>query len=218
MEVDAEGEMGEDEVDDEGGYMAFDTRFSKCPDEPDVLDWTVGLRRYRDDTPDDPGKLLASLTGFLAQPGYVPEEDDDWYFDVFDMRSQHAMHAFRVLVDDATLIEKALKGKSLSEFSAVAHLDRMWVNPDIRGRGLGLRMMREAQHALGRYGLLVILKAHPDGDKVPNAALLKLAAYYQSDKQLGLKPVSNRKRPGWLVGSWDEPVVHAGDTTFFNLD
>lgn len=81
-----------------------------------------------------------------------------------------------------------------------------------------MRLMREAQHALGRYGLLVILKAHPDGDKVPNTALLKLAAYYQSDKQLRLKPVSKRKRPGCLVGSWEEPLVNADDTTFFYLD
>lgn len=195
--------MGESEDDD--GYLAFDTRFRKCPDEPQVLDWTGGLRRYRGDTQDEPGKLLASLTGFLAQPGYVPEDHDDWYFDVFDMRNQHAYQAFRVLVDDASLIEKALKVDSLSdEFSAIAHLDRMWVDPTVRGRGrgLGLMLMREAQHPLGRYGLLVILKAHPDGDKVSNAALLRLSADYQSDKQLGFRPMSKCKRPGWLVGSW----------------
>jgi ribosomal protein S18 acetylase RimI-like enzyme len=208
-----------DDTEDDGGYLAFDTRFRKCPEEPNVLEWTVGLRRYRGDAQDDPGKLLASLTGFLAQPGYVPEDHDDWYFDVFDMRSQHALQAFHILVDDAGLIEKALKVNSLSdEFGAVAHLDRMWVDPAVRGRGLGLRLMREAQHALGRYGLLVILKAHPDGDKVLNTAHLKLAAYYQSDKQLGFKPVSKRKRPGWLVGSWEEPVVNADDTTFYYLD
>lgn len=159
------------------------------------------------------------MTGFLAQPGYVPEDEDDWYFDVFDMRSQHAFQAFQVLVEDAALIAKALKVESLSEeFFAVAHLDRMWVDPSVRGRGLGLRLMREAQHSLGRWGLLVILKAHPDGDKVPNTALLKLAAYYLSDKQLGFRPVSKRKRPGWLVGAWHEPRVNKKDMTFFYLD
>jgi len=203
----------------DGGYLAFDTRFRKCPDEPNVLDWTVGLRRYRDDIEDDPGKLLASLTGFLAQPGYVPEDEDDWYFDVFDMRSQHAYQAFQVLVEDADLVAKALKVDGLSEeFGALAHLDRMWVDPSVRGRGIGLRLMREAQQTLGRSGLLVVLKAHPDGEKVPNTALLKLAAYYQSDEQLGLKPVSKRKRPGWLVGAWHEPIVNENDITFFYLD
>ncbi|WP_368517310.1 GNAT family N-acetyltransferase [Rhizobium sp.] len=208
-----------DDTEDDGGCLAFDTRFRKCPDEPNILEWTVGLRRFRGDAQEDPGKLLASLTGFLAQPGYVPENEDDWYFDVFDMRSQHAYQAFQVLVEDAALIAKALKVGSLSEeFSAIAHLDRMWVDPSVRGRGLGLRLMREAQHSLGRWGLLVILKAHPDGDKVPNTSLLKLAAYYQSDEQLGFKPVSNRKRPGWLVGAWHEPLVNEKDMTFFYLD
>jgi len=208
-----------EDVEDDDGYLAFDTRFRKCPDEPNVLEWTVGLRRYGGDAQDDPGKLLASLKGFMAQPGYVPEDHDDWHFDVFDMRSQHAMQAFHILVDDAPLIRKALKVDDLSEeFGAVAHLDRMWVDPAVRGRRLGLRLMREAQHALGRSGLLVILKAHPDGDEVPNTALLRLAAYYQSDKQLGFKAVSKRKRPGWLVGSWHEPLVHDGDSTFYFPD
>ncbi|WP_245279857.1 GNAT family N-acetyltransferase [Rhizobium leguminosarum] len=135
------------------------------------------------------------------------------------MRSQHAMQAFHILVDDAALVRKALKVDDLSEeFGAVAHLDRMWVDPAVRGRGLGLRLMREAQHALGRSGLLVVLKAHPDGDKVANTALLKLAAYYLSDKQLDFKAVSKSKRPGWLVGSWHEPLVNEDDSTFYYLD
>ena len=78
--------------------------------------------------------------------------------------------------------------------------------------------MREAQHALGRYGLLVILKAHPDGEKVPKKDFVKLAKYYQSDKQLGLVPVSVTKRAGWLVGMWHEPVVHPEDEAYFHMD
>lgn len=78
---------------------------------------------------EDAGKLLASLTGFLAHPGYVPEDEDDWYFDVFDMRSQHAHQAFQVLVD-AALIAKALKVDSLSEeFSAIAIATACWSTP-----------------------------------------------------------------------------------------
>jgi GNAT superfamily N-acetyltransferase len=155
----------------------------------------------------------------MTESGYLSETDDDWLSSVFDMRSQHTFDAFRVLVDDRPLVEKALMAQgSLDERAAVAHLDRMWVDPSLRGRSIGLRLMREAQHVLGRYGVLVILKAHPDGDKVAKEDFIKLAKYYQSDKQLGLVPVSRTKRPGWLVGMWHEPVVHAGDAAYFIMD
>lgn len=183
-----------DEEEDDS-YLAFDTRFQKNGDEPSVLEWTVALRRYSTSS-DDGSSLLASLVGFMAEPGYLPDTHDDWLFTVFDMRSQHAYDAFRVLVDDRPLIDKALKAQgSLDECGAVAHLDRMWVDPSLRGRGIGLRLMREAQHVLGRCGLLVILKAHPDGEKVQKKDFVKLAKYYQSDKQLALVPVSVTKRP-----------------------
>lgn len=92
----------------------------------------------------------------------------------------------------------------------------MLVDPSVRGFGLGLRLMREAQHALGSWGLLVILKVHSEGDKLPNTAL-KLAPYDQSDEQPGFKPVSQRNRPGWLVGAWHEPAVNESVSTFFYL-
>ena len=206
-----------DEEEDDDSYLAFDTRFRKNGEEPSVLEWTVALRRYSTSS-DEGSSPLASLVGFITEPGYLPDSDDDWLFEVFDMRSQHAYNAFRVLVDDRPLIEKALKAQgSLDECGAVAHLDRMWVDPSLRGRGVGLRLMREAQHALGRYGLLVILKAHPDGEKVPKKDFVKLAKYYQSDKQLGLVPVSVTKRPGWLIGMWHEPVVHPEDEAYFHM-
>jgi hypothetical protein len=91
----------EDEDDD--SCLSFDTRFRKCSDEPNVLDWIMGLRRYSGSS-DDEGKLLA----FLAQPGYLPDADDEWYFDIFDMRSQHAMQAFHLLAGERPLIQKAL--------------------------------------------------------------------------------------------------------------
>ena len=78
--------------------------------------------------------------------------------------------------------------------------------------------MREARHVLGRYGLLVILKAHPDGEDVSDADCLKLAKYYQSHKQLGFVPVSKRKHPGWLLAVWHEPVVRAADLASFYED
>ena len=126
-----EKKMDEDE--DTDSYLAFDTRFRKNSDEPSVLEWTVALRRYS--TSSDDGKaLLASLVGFMAEPGYLPDTHDDWLFTVFDMRSQHAFDAFRILVDDRPLVEKALKEQeSLDECAAVAHLDRIWVDPSLEG-------------------------------------------------------------------------------------
>jgi GNAT superfamily N-acetyltransferase len=200
-----------DDVDDDS-YLAFETRFRKHSDEPDVLDWFVELRRYPLNDP--PGPVIARLKGFLAQPGYLPTKNDGWYYAVFDMRSEHAVHAFEILSSDTRLIKKALKTTSLDEYGAVAHLERMWVDPSLRGKGVGLRLMREAKHVLGRYGLLVILKAHPDGDDISDAAKLKLAEYYQSDSSLGLVQLS-KKKPGWLVAAWDEPVAHEGDSLFF---
>lgn len=94
-------------------------------------------------------------------------------------------------------------------------LERIWVDPQYRGRGLALRLMREAKHLLGRFGLLVILKAHPDGDKVTGKSLLALASYYQRDKHLGLQPLSKQKLPGWLVAHWDAPEATKGDVSYW---
>lgn len=122
-----------DEEEDDDSYLAFDTRFRKNGEEPSVLEWTVALRRYSTSS-DEGSSPLASLVGFITEPGYLPDSDDDWLFEVFDMRSQHAYNAFRVLVDDRPLIEKALKAQgSLDECGAVAHLDRMWVDCKFRG-------------------------------------------------------------------------------------
>ncbi|MHC2297960.1 GNAT family N-acetyltransferase [Rhizobium mongolense] len=205
--------MGDD---DDDSYLKIETCFSKHADAPEVLDFSIFLRRYVEHR-DVPGPTLAHLKGFLVQPGYLPQPGDGWYFDVFDMRSQHAMNAFHVIADDRPLLKRALK-TDFDYLSSVAHLDRVWVDPSLRKRGIALRLMREAQHVLGRYGLLVVLKAHPDGDNVTDADCLKLSAYYQSERQLGLRAVSKKKRPGWLVGVWDEPVINDADEVFLHLD
>ncbi|MQW47449.1 hypothetical protein GHK68_35910 [Sinorhizobium meliloti] len=198
-------------------FLMFETLFRKHGDFPEILNFSVQLRRYPHDS-DIGGPVLAELKGFIVQPGYIPEPDDGWYLDVFDMRSQHAMNAYHVLADEHALLKKALDTPDLDYLGAVAHLERAWVSPLLRGRKIALRLMREAHQALGRYGLLVVLKAHPDGDKVSKAECLKLAAYYQSDTQLGLRAVSKRKYPGWLVAIWDESIVNDDDQLFLHDD
>ncbi len=204
-------------MNDDDSFLMFETCFRKDGDAPDVLNFSIRLRRESFDK-DVGGPTLAELKGFLIQPGYIPEPEDEWYFQVFDMRSRHAMTAFHVLADDRTLLEKALKTPDMDYLGAVAHLERAWVQPSLRGRRVALRLMREAHQVLGRYGLLVVLKAHPDGEEVFDRDCLKLAAYYQSDKQLKLRAVSKKKYPGWLVAIWDEPIVNSNDQLYLYLD
>ncbi|PSH65161.1 hypothetical protein [Phyllobacterium sophorae] len=72
------------------------------------------------------GPAIAQLKGFFVQPGYLPESDDEWYFDVFDMRSQHAMAAFHVLAEERSLLQKALKSAPELEYlGGVAHFERV---------------------------------------------------------------------------------------------
>ena len=111
---------------------------------------------------------------------------------------------------------KALKKDAdLDELDAVAYLERLWVNPSQRGHGIAHRLLREAQHVLGRAGLLVMMKAHPDD--FDEGANQKLAAYYQSEKQLRFRQVS-KKHEGWLVAAWQDPVVNKEDESFLDLD
>jgi GNAT superfamily N-acetyltransferase len=203
------------EMIDDAVFMQFETKLSKNHEEPSVLELKVTLQPARHPQEVE-SHCVASLEGFLLQPGYLPDGDDEWCFAVFDMRSGHAAEAFEVLAHHAMLIEEALgPDTSLDQCDAVLHLEKIWVDPEFRGQGLALRLMREAQHVLGRPGLLVLLKAHPDGDTVSVADWLKLASYYQSDPQLNLSAISEKLVPGWLVSCWDVSVAHARDQRFF---
>jgi GNAT superfamily N-acetyltransferase len=206
--------MDSAEIPDDDSFLKVETIFSKHPEWLDVLDFSVVLRRYPPDE-DIWGPSLAHLKGFLYQPGYLPDEDDG-YFDVFDERSHHAMVAYRILVDDRSLVAKALKKDAdLDELQSVAYLERLWVNPSLRGHGIALRLFREAQHVLSRPGLLVMVKAHPDS--LGDDGNQKLGAYYQSEKQLRFRAVS-KKHEGWLVAAWQDPVINKKDESFLDLD
>nr|WP_172724353.1 hypothetical protein [Neorhizobium tomejilense] len=98
-----------EELLDEDGYLKVETVFSKHPEASDVLDFAVVLRRYRYDD-EIPGPSLAHPKGFLVQPGYLPEEEDDeGYFDIFDERSHHAAIGYRVLLEDRHLVAKGFE-------------------------------------------------------------------------------------------------------------
>ncbi|EJC80247.1 acetyltransferase (GNAT) family protein [Rhizobium leguminosarum bv. trifolii WSM2297] len=206
----------DEEIPDDESFLKVETIFSKHPEAPSVLDFSVVLRRYSADE-DVPGPSLAHLKGFIFQPGYLPEDnEDEGYFDVFDERSHHAAIACRILVDDKPFLAKALKKEAdLDELDAVAYLERLWVNPSLRGHGIALRLFREAQHVISRPGLLVMVKAHPD--EFDRGSNQKLAAYYQSEKQLCFREIS-KKHEGWLVAAWQDSVINKKDESFFDLD
>lgn len=199
-------------VDDEPSFK-FTTSFRKQFDAPNVLNFKVALQGYSSEDADDtPGPTIAHLTGFLYQPGYIPEGFDDGYFDVFDMRSGHAAEAYHLLANESSLIDAALDkdGVSLEELWSVAYFERAWVHPGLRGKNVALRMFREAKPVLSRAGLVVLAKAFPDNNGTP-AKCNKLADYYRSDARLGLRVISRKKHPGWLVGHWDSPDVYEED-------
>ncbi|MCY1745912.1 hypothetical protein OVA00_37155 [Ensifer sp. SL37] len=60
---------------------------------------------------------------------------------------------------------------------------------------------------------------HGEGppDDFNEGANQKLAAYYQSDKQLRFRQVS-KKHEGWLVAAWQHPVVGEKDESFLDPD
>ncbi|MDP1730674.1 MAG: GNAT family N-acetyltransferase [Devosia sp.] len=194
------------------------TTLSKDCEFPEVLNFTVGCTADLDDSegpivPSPTGvEAIGRLSGFLVDQGYLPDENQEGYAEIFDARSGHADQAYRLLVTKRALIGNALPGSRLLETgSAVAHLERVWVHRQHRGQGLALRLMREARHLFGRYGLLVMLRAYPDGDEVDTDQVLRLADYYASDRSLGLEHLSRKQLPGWLVAHWEAPEAADGD-------
>jgi GNAT superfamily N-acetyltransferase len=211
MTVEESAEINESEND--GSVYIFETTFRRSFHDAEVLDFSVTLRKYGEDDDEIRGHSVATLDGFIFQPGYLPESEDERYFRLFDNHSRDGMLAYRVIADDRRLISKAL-GSDLNLFTAVALLERPWVHPGARGKGISLRLLREAQHVLSRTGLLVILKADPEYDW--GKSHHELAKYYQSEPLLGWKPISVRKHPGWLVAGWEKLNPLESDEFQFN--
>ncbi len=61
------------------------TTLNKSQDDPSVLDFVVECRPIGDDG-EVTSQVVGKLEGFLIEPGYLPEEYEEWYFDAFDHR------------------------------------------------------------------------------------------------------------------------------------
>ncbi len=126
-------------------------------------------------------------------------------FGIYDEWSQQCLQAYGIMRKRRALIKKQLPHIDFGIINQVILLAKLWVEPVYRGQELGLRLMQEARHLFVRPQVFVILKAHPDGEKVTDADCLKLADYYCSSQLLGLKPLSKRVLPGCIVGNWWAP-------------
>ncbi|MFZ3583694.1 GNAT family N-acetyltransferase [Loktanella sp. DJP18] len=112
-------------------------------------------------------------------------------------------------------IKRSLSGQDIR---ALCYLERLAIHPALRGRGLGLAMLREMRaHAAG-VGTLVMLKAIPidtpydqvSGDDFERGAMQTdregsraLQSYYKSDAQLGFVRPSRSSKCGVLAAIWD---------------
>ena len=199
-------------VDD--SHFKIETNFRNNPDEPKIFEFSVELRQYADSDDTDCLAIPGYLGGYMVQAGYLPRSDDDWYFDIFDMRSGHAMEAFHVLADERSLLGEALgPGGVVEQCTCVAHLEQISVHPSLNGHGIERRLIREAKRVLARPGLLVLMKAQPRGLTVSDAECARHAADYESDDELGFTAISQHRYPGWLAGLWDQTSAEPSNDT-----
>ncbi len=181
--------------------LAIQTIITRDYDKPDLMSFEVQCL-------DGEGVTAGSLEGFVLDLGYFPDLDelDDVFF--LDGRSAHALQAFEVLAANKGAVEQMLPSTEATTF---IHLEEARVAKPYRGRGLALRLMREARFALHGYGRIVTLKAHPLEGEANAATQTKLANYYETDNRLGFQPINAVEHPGWLVAAWDERVTAGGD-------
>lgn len=197
---------------DDHTYHMLSARVTRRESSGEVLDFKVFCNRVEDTESGEVETNVASLKGFVHFSLEMPSMAD---FDIYDERSQHCLQAHDIMRKRRALIKKQLPHIDFGIIDQVILLEKLWVEPAYRGQELGLRLMQEARHLFARPQAFVILKAHPDGENVTDADCLKLADYYCSSQLLGLKPLSKRALPGWLVGSWWAPLPDDNDPPFW---
>lgn len=156
--------------------------------------------------------VVAKLTGIkLNADRYLEAESEGLFGDeldeVLECYSGHAHRAFLAIAWDQALLISALNDEEIpvTKFTFI-YLERVWVDPSYRSKGLALRLMREAKRRLHGDDVLAVLTAYPDGKDITPEDQLRLAAYYERDPQVGFKALSQEKYPGILVADWGDKV------------
>jgi len=202
--------------------MEFDNVFSiqttiwKSPDEPRLTEVKVTCCPLDNGGETDLASPIAYLRGFILDIGYYPSARDGFAFEAFDMRSGHAYDTFRIITKRRPMIKRALPRTDVEMIGSFLHLERLKVGEEYRGQELGLRLLREARQTLARFGMLAVLKAHPDGKDTTPAQNIRLGQYYQSDRVCEFAPISDRSEPGWLVADWSDPGPQTKDEYFWS--
>lgn len=201
-------------------YYTIQSKVSKNVDFNWVLEFTACCTEH--DTCKNVvgnGKIVAELTGFVCDPGYLPgTEGYDTTFDVFDSRSGHAAEALDVISKNLKLIDKKLSKPDFNlHCTGAVMLERGFVSPEHRGSRLLLRLMREVRHITGAPVRMAILKAYPDGDRASDEDCRKLARYYASDPDLSLIELDPKRLVGWMVADWSEPTVNGVDRSVWSF-
>jgi GNAT superfamily N-acetyltransferase len=122
--------------------------------------------------------------------------------DVFDCLSQDLLYAYELLTTNKQRIEELnLAQGGYEGFEAHQYLiiDRLAVDEQARGKGLGLRLMREAVSIFGGEHTQVIVQAAPQGEDITKKQIRSLIEYYKSDKYLMFEEVDSKNQLGWLV-------------------
>lgn len=157
------------------------------------------------------GSPVAMLTGYLT--GFDFDAPLDW-FENFD-KDDDAAHAFEFLTTKTDMLAAAIGADSsiltIEEMvESVAVIENIQVPLEWRGRGLGLRLLREAHVALGRNGLLTLVRCLPSEQR-PNREAHHLAGYLSSDPHMSFRIVDTEDRVPWLAFFWEGPFWNHTD-------
>ena len=202
-------------------YDTFDisTSVTRSEDE-EVLNFKVTCKPFNEEEQRTIDAPVAELKGYVHDCLSMPGAEA---FHLYDARSGHCLEALTIMQKSRSMIKRQLPRLDFDFLERVILLERAWVDPSFRGKGLALRLMREAQHLFARPHAFAILKAHPDraeeGEKITDAQCNRLAEYYGSDTQLGFKALSKKAKPGWMVAQWEAPTRESHkDQQFWSLD
>lgn len=156
-------------------------------------------------------KPAASLTGYLFD---VDFEDLDACHDYFDSQDGDGYVAWTFLKANSIALQTLGDG---SDFTRLVFMDKLHVDAEYRGHGLGNRLLREAAHATSQFPCLAIACTVPLEDKA-GRSVDDLAAYYASDRHLRFRSIAQEPGTIWLAADISGFEPSPEDTSWFSLE